>query len=152
VQALELDQQIRTERERISRDLHDHVGAQVTTMLAAIELTGLTAAQGDLARVQRGLVDLREDAQRTMTQLRETVWSLRHDQVTVADLAAQIRDDLASRQRVLEQPRLQVVAEGTLSVVLGAGQGLHLFHPPRGRAARAGHRGGDPGCGRAADG
>lgn len=127
VQALELDQRIRTERERISRDLHDHVGAQVTTMLAAIELTGLTAAQGDLARVQSGLVDLRDDAQRTMTQLRETVWSLRHDHVTIADLAAQIRDDLALRQRVLEHPQLHAEAEGALSAALGAGQGLHLF-------------------------
>lgn len=127
VQALEVDQRIRRERERISRDLHDHVGAQVTTMLAAIELTGLTAAKGDLPRVQSTLADLRDDAQRTMTQLRETVWSLRHDHVTVADLAAQIRDDLTSRQRALDEPHLLAECDGALSVPLGAGQGLHLF-------------------------
>lgn len=137
VQALELDHRVRDERERISRDLHDHVGAQLTTLLAAIELTGLRAAQGNLADVRASLADLREDAEQTMAQVRETAWSLRHDHVTAADLLSQIQDYVWNQQRAIARPRLSVHAEGDLSVTLGPGQGLHLFRIAQEAAANA---------------
>lgn len=127
VRALELDQRIRAERERISRDLHDNVGAQVSTLLAAIELAGLRAGEGESGPLQRVLSDLREDARRTMAQLRETVWSLRHDHISLRDLAGQVQDDLGNRQRVLARPLLRCVASGDMSVELGSEKALHLF-------------------------
>ena len=38
MRALEAERRVQTERERISRDLHDHVGAQLATMISGIEL------------------------------------------------------------------------------------------------------------------
>ncbi len=127
VRALELEQRLRTERERISRDLHDNVGSQVATLLAAIELAGLRAGKGELGPLQGVLADLREDARRTIGQLRETVWSLRHDHISLRDLLGQVQDDLRNRQRALEAPQLKCAAHGDMSIELGSEQALHLF-------------------------
>jgi signal transduction histidine kinase/ligand-binding sensor domain-containing protein len=127
VRALELDQRVRAERERISRDLHDNVGSQVSTMLAAIELAGLRATRGELGPLQRDLSDLHDDAKRTMTQLRETVWSLRHEHISLRDLIGQVQDDLRTRQRVVAQPALTCVSSGEVSMELGSEKALHLF-------------------------
>lgn len=127
VRALELDQRVRAERERISRDLHDNVGAQVVTMLASIELAGLRAGRGETGPLQHVLSDLREDARRTIAQLRETVWSLRHDHISLRDLAGQVQDDLRNRQRAMATPLLTCDSTGDLSLELGSERALHLF-------------------------
>ena len=127
VRALELDQRVRTERERISRDLHDNVGAQVATLLASIELAGLRAGRGETGPLQHVLSDLREDARRTLAQLRETVWSLRQDQISLRDLVGQVQDDLRNRQRAMTQPLFMCESSGDLSIELGSEKALHLF-------------------------
>jgi signal transduction histidine kinase/ligand-binding sensor domain-containing protein len=127
VRALELEQRVRTERERISRDLHDNVGSQVATLLAAIELADLRASRGELALLRHDLADLHDDARRTMTQLRETVWSLRHDHISLHDLIGRVQDDLRNRQRVLAKPELKCTASGDVSIELGSEKALHLF-------------------------
>jgi len=127
VSALELDQRVRAERERISRDLHDNVGAQVSTLLAAVELVGMKASRGDLVHLQSDLADLHDDAQHTLSQLRETVSSLRQERICLRDLIGQVQDDLHSRQRVLPKPMLRCRAAGDLSITLGSVQARHLF-------------------------
>jgi signal transduction histidine kinase len=127
VQELELDRQIRGERERISRDLHDNVGSQVATILAGIELAQLRAGADDRGRVNEQLAALREDARRTMAQLHETVWSLHHEQVTVAALADQVHEHLRDRQRHVMRPRLHSEALGDQGLALPSAHALHLF-------------------------
>lgn len=127
VRELELDQRVRAERERISRDLHDNVGSHVATLLASIELAGLRAGRGETGPLQHVLSDLRDDARRTIAQLRETVWSLRHDQISLRELVGQVQDDLRSRQRAVVEPLLTCEASGDLSVELGSERALHLF-------------------------
>jgi len=124
---LELDQRVRGERERISRDLHDHVGAQVSTLLAGIELAGLHATRGAMDTVQSDLNALHADARRTMTQLRETVWSLQHERSSLRDLVGQIQEHLEDRQRYRQRPVLECTHTGGLSRELPSGTALHLF-------------------------
>jgi signal transduction histidine kinase len=116
---------VQRERNRISRDLHDNVGSQVSTILAGIELIQLSA--GDTERVDGYLAALRSDAERTMAELRDTVWSLHHDQVTLRGLLERIEDHLVARRRYLVRPVLSLAAQGPLDRVISSAQALHLF-------------------------
>jgi len=127
LRALELEQRLHRERERISRDLHDHVGAQVTTLLAGIDLSQLHAQHGAMPQVQQTLSALREDTQRTMAQLRDTVWSLQHGAVSVGSLLGQMQQHLAERRRLIARPELTIASTGDLGATMPAEQALHLF-------------------------
>ncbi|OZC02423.1 sensor histidine kinase [Rubricoccus marinus] len=88
VRQLEVAERVRAERERISRDLHDHVGAEVAAILTHAEVGRLRAsARGDNAD------DLREvehRARRTMGSLREAIWALGQSTLTASTLAARL--------------------------------------------------------------
>ena len=88
VRELEVTERVRAERERISRDLHDHVGAEVAAILTHAEVGRLRAsARGDSTEALR-VVEHR--ARRTMGSLREAIWALGHNALTASSLAARL--------------------------------------------------------------
>lgn len=88
VQELETAERVRAERERISRDLHDHVGAEVAAILAEAEIARLEAAtEGRDATSLRGV---EQRARRTMSSLREAIWALGQGALTSEALALRL--------------------------------------------------------------
>ena len=131
VRALEVERRLHDERERISRDLHDHVGAQLSTLLAGVELARLERrAAGDGAPPDRRpdapdpLDGLEADARTTMRQLRETIWALHGAHVTMPEFASRVRADLAARRSAVASA---VLCEGCEGRVLSPVQALNLF-------------------------
>lgn len=87
---LEVDHKIQNERERISRDLHDHVGSQLTFIINQLD--------GKEEHVQkRQLNDTLTAARQTMQNLRETIWALHHEAVTLVDFTDRVKE-FAMRQ------------------------------------------------------
>lgn len=131
VRALEVQRRLHDERERISRDLHDHVGAQLSSLLAGVELARLERrASGDGAPPARDLASsealdgVEADARTTMRQLRETIWALHGSSVSMDEFASRVRNDLAARRTDLTT-RVTCVEgkDQTLSPI----QALNLF-------------------------
>ena len=132
VQAQEVALRLQRERERISQDLHDHVGAQLSNMLAGIELARLARrSSGDGAPPDPEtdpLNGVEADARTTMRQLRETIWALHHETVSLDAFAEQVRRELARRARYHEHLTVSVgVASGSTDCTLSPVQALHLF-------------------------
>ncbi|MBP0611579.1 sensor histidine kinase [Chryseobacterium sp. cx-311] len=73
-----LNEEIEDERRRISRDLHDNIGAYTTSLIMRIE--NLEQKNGD-----RGgdLKDIREISYQIMSLLRQTIWVLKMRETTV---------------------------------------------------------------------
>lgn len=86
VRALEFDQKMQHERERISRDLHDHVGAQLVNIISGLSLverftSGTMPARTDMNEKEL-LASLRQEAQHTIKQLRDTIWTLSSNEIS----------------------------------------------------------------------
>jgi len=131
VRQLELTRRLHDERERISRDLHDHVGAQLSSLLAGVELARLERrASGDGAPPARdpatadALDGVEADARTTMRQLRETIWALHGASVSMEEFASRIRSDIAARRTDLQT---RVVCTDGADKTLSPVQALNLF-------------------------
>lgn len=78
LQALQLQKELQDERARISRDLHDNIGAYTSALIAGIHQLKSVEA------VQEAYVDeLHDYASNIMGYLRETIWVLNHEQLTL---------------------------------------------------------------------
>lgn len=80
---LETVKKIQQERERISRDLHDHVGSQVTYLLMNVEKAEETGTSQ--------ISPIREAGRNIMDSLRETIWALGEAPVTVTGFADKLK-------------------------------------------------------------
>ena len=69
------------ERQRISRDLHDNMGAYTTALLSNVQ-------QLKLHSIEQKVVEKMEDnAQQILSSLRETIWMLNNKEISVSDLS-----------------------------------------------------------------
>lgn len=71
-------EKMREEKERISRDLHDNIGSQLTFLIAGTDKEQLT--------------ELNQFARDTLDQLRNTVWAIKKNRISVADFDIELRN------------------------------------------------------------
>lgn len=72
---LRIKQRIEIERKRISRDLHDNIGAYVTSLISKIDLLKIKNAKID-GFENTDCDDIRLDAENILLLLRQTIWVL----------------------------------------------------------------------------
>ena len=126
----ELERRLHEERQRISQDLHDHVGADLSTIVSGIDLVRLSAG-GDGGPAMSNLDRLDAHARRTMTRLRETIWAIHREAVTAEVFFDRVCTH--ARERAALHPEAPTVActlDATDAARLRAltpAQTLHLY-------------------------
>jgi signal transduction histidine kinase/ligand-binding sensor domain-containing protein len=87
IAALETQQKIQGERERISKDLHDHVGAHLTRIITDLDILSLQLdklpAEENLEKIDH----TRSFTQGTVQLLRDTIWAINQDSYTTQEFA-----------------------------------------------------------------
>lgn len=126
VQQLELTQKMQRERERISADLHDHVGAQLTSILAGLQITDQIESFQKDEKVRNIIGSLKEDAHETLTSLRASIWSLNLKEITLHDLAEHVERHLSNVLKYHPDIFYDVKTDIREELVLGAREALHL--------------------------
>lgn len=87
LQQSEIEQQIYKERERISRDLHDHLGAYA----AAIK-TNINQLERKDEHTSSTLQKLKENADDMVNALRETIWVLQYQEISITALSDRFKN------------------------------------------------------------
>ncbi len=136
LRALEVEQRLNVERTRISRDLHDNVGAHLTSLIRGLELTQLVAERGTPERRDELIASLQDEARGSIGLLRETIWALGKERVGAPEFARQLRRWTRERLRFHPGVDLHVDVPGADldtdsqmddAQTLGPSQALHLF-------------------------
>ncbi|MEM0999334.1 MAG: sensor histidine kinase [Bacteroidota bacterium] len=112
---------LEAERNRISMDLHDHLGAELSVITSRLDTEAFRAGTPES---QTQLTVLANQAREASAQLRETIWSVRKTEVTLEQLATRIRE---FAQRNLEGSGIDFRLERSGKADLTSGQGLDLF-------------------------
>jgi signal transduction histidine kinase/ligand-binding sensor domain-containing protein len=84
---LRVQQEIHQEKQRISRDLHDNIGAQITYLISSIDQEAYGAE-----KEQAVFDQLSDKARNVMTQLRQTIWLISKEAISLSDFAQKVRD------------------------------------------------------------
>lgn len=89
VELFRVQEKIRNEKERIARDLHDNVGAQLTYVISSLDNLSYSLGKHPDAEKEAGKMEqLGEFARGTMDQLRESIWAINSEQISLSELSA----------------------------------------------------------------
>ncbi len=113
IEELRVQEQIRNEKERISRDLHDNVGAQLTYVISSLDNLSYTLQRKKVDLESEKLDQLGEFARGTMDQLRESIWAINSEQIKLSELAAKWKQYLAQLADTRSNFSGQVAFSGT---------------------------------------
>ncbi len=87
LQELELAKELQTERNRIGRDLHDNMGAYTSAMIA-----GLNQIKVQDVQEEKQLENLKDYGANIMGYLRETIWMLNTEDLTITAFTDRIKN------------------------------------------------------------
>ncbi len=124
---LEIQRQLELERLRISRDLHDHVGAQLSYLISNLDwLVSHPDALEKEEELNR-LSNLSETGRQAILTLRQTIWALNNTELSIEDFADKYK---SFAKKMLEfNPNIHIVFQENISVnhKLSPGVALNLF-------------------------
>ena len=126
--AIYKDLELKNEKDRISRDLHDNVGAQLTSVINKIH--GLERQQGpastyNLTDQAQTIEQLEGHIKETMGLLRDTIWAINKEEISLNQLADKLRQYLHRYLEGLSEPEWQVEVQG--EVILSPKLALETF-------------------------
>ena len=104
---LEMKQQLVNERERISRELHDNIGSQLSYISNNIDW--LAETQGSFSKEEETerLAIVNDTAKNLVSDLRETIWAMKKESIMLDELADKLKSFLQSQ--CILKPQMDVV-------------------------------------------
>ncbi|GAB5409926.1 MAG: hypothetical protein BalsKO_22910 [Balneolaceae bacterium] len=123
---LQTQQKLQDERERISRELHDNVGSQITNLITGIEISNLHIEKEQHQKAHSLLKNLDADARGAMTDLRETIWLLDKEEVEFGIFLDHLKGYLERQKHYLKEMNVNLDSEIDLQKILNPTQSLNL--------------------------
>ncbi len=97
ISRLEIEQNMLVERERISKELHDNIGTQLIQLVSGLELAHAYHKKEKLQQAQNLVSELKEETRSTITQLKQTVWTLHTGIIHLQDFMVRLQDMLLTQ-------------------------------------------------------
>lgn len=123
IRALLLQQEIQHERERISRDLHDNLGAYAAAIAANV--TRVQETQETSA--SPALIELQHNSQSIVTQLNDTIWALNREAIALTAISDRFKIFLQKIRPTY--PDINIIVQESIvkDTALSPTNALHLF-------------------------
>jgi signal transduction histidine kinase len=120
----ESQRKISEEKLRISRELHDNIGSQLTFIISSLENINYNAKDGETKDQVNETVAF---ARTTLNELRNTVWALKHESGTLSTLIIKIQDFLNRTKSSTGKIKISIKNETQKDYNLNNIQLLNLF-------------------------
>ncbi len=88
---IETQNKLQEQRLRISRDLHDNIGSQLTFIISSIDSLSYGLQDAPTA-VREKLANISQFTSQTIYELRDTIWAMNKSNITLEDLQARIHN------------------------------------------------------------
>lgn len=120
---METEQQLQQERERIARDLHDNVGSQLAYIINSLDDTPVTNEVLTSSKTNH----LREFTKQTINQLRETIWAIRQENISIGELVTKVQKLIWQLTRYKSDFKHEIKVAGDQNIKLSPLQALNLY-------------------------
>ncbi|MEZ4858558.1 MAG: sensor histidine kinase [Flavobacteriaceae bacterium] len=125
---IETQNKLQEQRLRISRDLHDNIGSQLTFVTSSID--NLKYGLGDKnSNVSEKLGNISEFTTQTIYELRDTIWAMNKEEISLEDLQARISNFIEKAGSANGQMRFSFEIASTISneLLLPSIVGMNIY-------------------------
>lgn len=128
LEKIESQNKLQEQRLSISRDLHDNIGAQLSFIVSAIDTIKYYVKDKDENLIGR-LSNIGSFAKETIQELRDTIWAMNKQGITIKDLESRIANfiEKAKQSQSNTQIEFQVANDVSEEEVFTGIQGLNIF-------------------------
>lgn len=88
---IEAENKVQQERLRISRDLHDNIGSQLTFIISSLDNIKFKLSKDNPDAGER-IGEINQFTRNTINELRDTIWAMSKENISFADLKIRIND------------------------------------------------------------
>lgn len=128
MRAIKVQHKIQLERERISRDLHDNVGTQLSLISKSIHGMLQNDTNYSEEDQKQKLKLTGQNSLDVISALRETIWALNKESIALQEFFDKLKSFAQKQMSLNEQTKLWFTENITnVTVVLGPSEALHLF-------------------------
>ncbi|GGE27830.1 tetratricopeptide repeat-containing sensor histidine kinase [Psychroflexus planctonicus] len=123
---METNKKLEEQRMRISRELHDNIGSQLTYLVSAVQNIGYNMEKASKSETWGKLQKLSEFSQHAISDLRDTIWVMNHNLINLDHLSERL-NNLAHKVSNLTQIEVSVKLTGHNELHLDPVQTLSLY-------------------------
>lgn len=123
---IETQNKLQEQRLRISRDLHDNIGAQLSFIISSIDnLKYASKDASDEFKDKLGYIS--EFTSATIDQLRDTIWAMNKDEISITDLQSRTLAFIEKAKVAKQDVKFKFDNEVESTIQFTAIEGMHLF-------------------------
>ena len=117
---------LQDQRLRISRDLHDNIGSQLTFIISSIDnLKFLTDATNEKLRSK--LSEINQFAGGTIGQLRDTIWAMNKNEINYEEFQSRLLSFIEKAKNATSNIHFQFKSNIKSSIVFSSIKGMNIF-------------------------
>ncbi|MBI3512140.1 MAG: hypothetical protein HY064_15890 [Bacteroidetes bacterium] len=124
---IEVQRKIQNERERISRDLHDNVGSHLTYIIQSLDNISFRRSKDGKEIPALKIDELGDFTRGTMRQLRQTIWAINKETITLYELQEKISEHVSLYSNANEKLAIRVNLEGDGNFILPPAKAITIF-------------------------
>ncbi len=123
---IETQNKLQEQRLRISRDLHDNIGAQLSFIISSIDNLKY-ASKNTSDEFKDKLSYISEFTSATIDQLRDTIWAMNKDQISITDLQSRTLAFIEKAKVAKQHVKFEFNNEVETAIQFTAIEGINLF-------------------------
>lgn len=122
-----LKNEIQDERLRISRDLHDNIGSQLTFIISSLEMANYSAKKNDMNLMSEKINEIRDFSAATIDEFRDTIWALNKESINREDLEIKVSSFLAKAKAMVSTINFEAQFKAKQDLKLDSEKGIRVF-------------------------
>ena len=117
---------LQEQRLRISRDLHDNIGSQLTFIISSLDNLKFVTKDAN-SKLKNKLSGISSFTSDTIHQLRDTIWAMNKSEITIEDLHTRILSFVEKAKLATENIEFEINQNLNIEFELTSIEGMNLF-------------------------
>lgn len=124
---IKIKNQVQEERLRISRDLHDNIGSQLTFIISSLDMAKYTAKKKSMEDVQEKLSEIKSFSAATIDEFRDTIWALNKENIGLEDLKLKLTTFINKAKEMVPGVHFEINFAAKQELSLDSEKGIKVF-------------------------